>query len=302
MIQDSINKSYEAQESHYDDLLIENELSDHAKTWLLEGTIDEWRHLRMYNMLIPLILSVENPKWLTVGDGRLGSDAHFLESQNVDVIATDISDTILSRAYKLGFIKKYRKENAEKLSFDNEEFDFVLCKESYHHFPRPYIAVYEMLRVAKKGIVLIEPADQYVDSTILQIPFRNLKDFLRRKLKNRSIRNDFETSGNYVYRMSQREVEKIAYGLSLKTIAFYGMNDYFIPGIGTTLVNKSSAGFTKLKAFIKLQDILCKLGFLKPSLLITVIFKDAVSEEIKNNLRSANYKVMDLVENPYLGK
>ena len=256
----------------------------------------------MYNMLIPLILSVENPKWLTVGDGRMGSDAHFLESQNVDVIATDISDTILSRAYKLGFIKKYRKENAEKLSFDNEEFDFVLCKESYHHFPRPYIAVYEMLRVAKKGIVLIEPADQYVDSTILQIPFRNLKDFLRRKLKNRSIRNDFETSGNYVYRMSQREVEKIAYGLSLKTIAFYGMNDYFIPGIGTTLVNKSSAGFTKLKAFIKLQDILCKLGFLKPSLLITVIFKDAVSEEIKNNLRSANYKVMDLVENPYLGK
>ena len=109
MIQDSINKSYEAQESHYDDLLIENELSDHAKTWLLEGTIDEWRHLRMYNMLIPLILSVENPKWLTVGDGRMGSDAHFLESQNVDVIATDISDTILSRAYKLGFIKKYRK-------------------------------------------------------------------------------------------------------------------------------------------------------------------------------------------------
>lgn len=300
MIKDSIKKSYEAQESHYDELLVEGELSEHAKTWLLEGTIDEWRHLRMYKKLLPLIKSVKDPKWLTVGDGRMGSDAHFLETQNVDVTATDISDTILSRAYKLGFIKKYKKENAEALSFNDEEFDFVLCKESYHHFPRPYIAIYEMMRVAKKGIVLIEPADQYVDSTILQIPFRNLKNFLRKKFKNRSIRNDFETSGNYVYRLSKREVEKIAYGLSLKTIAFFGMNDYFIPGIGTTKVDKSSKGFSKLKAIIKLQDILCKFGLLKPSILISVIFKEDVDSKIKDDLSKESYEVIDLDKNPYL--
>ncbi len=300
MVKDLINKSYAAQESHYDTFLVNGELSEHAKTWLLDGTIDEWRHLRMYNKLIPLIHSTSNPKWLTVGDGRMGSDAHFLESKGVDVIATDISDTILSKAFQQGFIKKYQKENAEKLSFSDQEFDFVLCKESYHHFPRPYIAVYEMLRVAKKGIILIEPADQYVDSSILQIPFRNLKDFLRRKFKNRSIRNDFETSGNYVYRLSKREVEKLAYGLSLKTIAFFGMNDFFIPGIGTEKVNKKSWGFTKLKAIIKLQDFLCSLGFLKPSILITVIFKDSVEQNTKSQLEKENYQVIDLIKNPYL--
>jgi len=300
MIKNSINKSYSAQENHYDDLIVNGELSDHAKTWLLEGTIDDWRHKRMYCKLDPLIDSVKNPKWLTVGDGRMGSDAHYLESKGVDVIATDISDTILSRAYQLGFIKKFRKENAEHLSFNDEEFDFALCKESYHHFPRPYIAVYEMLRVAKKGIVLIEPADQYVDSTILQIPFRNLKNYLRKKLKNRSIRNDFETSGNYVYRLSKREIEKLAYGLSLKTIAFFGMNDYFIPGIGTTKIDEPSKGFTKLKAVIKLQDILCGLGLLKPSILIAVIFKENIDNDLKENLKKHNFEVIDLEKNPYL--
>lgn len=300
MIKNSINKSYSAQENHYDDLIVNGELSEHAKTWLLEGTIDDWRHKRMYIKLNPLISSITNPKWLTVGDGRMGSDAHYLESKNVDVIATDISDTILSQAHQLGFIKKFRKENAEHLSFNDEEFDYALCKESYHHFPRPYIAVYEMLRVVKKGIVLIEPADQYVDSTILQIPFRNLKNYLRKKLKNRSIRNDFETSGNYVYRLSKREIEKLAYGLSLKTIAFYGMNDYFIPGIGTTKIDKPSKGFSKLKAVIKLQDILCSFGLLKPSILIAVIFKENVDDHLKQTLKKHNFEVIDLEKNPYL--
>lgn len=50
-----------------------------------------------------------------------------------------------------------RVENAEKLSSPNETLDFVLCKESYHHFTRPMLALYEMLRVATKAVVLIEP-------------------------------------------------------------------------------------------------------------------------------------------------
>ena len=104
MIKNSINKSYSAQENHYDDLIVNGELSEHAKTWLLEGTIDDWRHKRMYVKLNPLISSITNPKWLTVGDGRMGSDAHYLESKNVDVIATDISDTILSQAHQLSLV------------------------------------------------------------------------------------------------------------------------------------------------------------------------------------------------------
>ena len=163
------------------------------------------------------------------------------------------------------------------------------------------IFIFKMLRLLnKKGIVLIEPADQYVDSTILQIPFRNLKNYLRKKLKNRSIRNDFETSGNYVYRLSKREIEKLAYGLSLKTIAFYGMNDYFIPGIGTTKIDKPSKGFSKLKAVIKLQDILCSFGLLKPSILIAVIFKENVDDHLKQTLKKHNFEVIDLEKNPYL--
>lgn len=48
MVKDLINESCAAQESHYDTLLVNGELSEHAKTWLLDGTIDEWRHLWMF--------------------------------------------------------------------------------------------------------------------------------------------------------------------------------------------------------------------------------------------------------------
>lgn len=54
----------------------------------------------------------------------------------------------------------YSVENAESLSFRDNEFEVAFCKEAYHHFPRPFLALYEMLRVASKAVVLAEPNDQ----------------------------------------------------------------------------------------------------------------------------------------------
>jgi SAM-dependent methyltransferase len=54
--------------------------------------------------------------------------------------------------------KNFQKENAEQLSFEDESFDFVLCKEAYHHFPRPMIALYEMIRRRCRLIVLSDAA------------------------------------------------------------------------------------------------------------------------------------------------
>ena len=68
------------------------------------------------------------------------------------IAATDIAEVLLKEAKEEGYIKAYSKENAESLSFADNEFDFVFCKESYHHFPRPMIALYEILRVVKRGL------------------------------------------------------------------------------------------------------------------------------------------------------
>ena len=75
---------------------------------------------------------------------------------------------LLEIGNKIGFINNYSEENAEDLSFNDESFDYVLIKEAFHHFPRPWIALYEAFRVCKKGIVLIEPNDIYLAQTGLR--------------------------------------------------------------------------------------------------------------------------------------
>ena len=48
--------------------------------WTNLETVDAWRHQRMYRMLDPLMQIFPASKWVTIGDGRYGNDAHHLES------------------------------------------------------------------------------------------------------------------------------------------------------------------------------------------------------------------------------
>ncbi len=104
----------------------------------------------MYNLTLPFNTS---DSWLTVGDG-IRTDANWLRGKGVDVMASDISIDLLAETKNKGHIDKFQQKNAEKLSFHDDSYDYILCKEAYHHFPRPYIAVYEMLRVSKRAIIM----------------------------------------------------------------------------------------------------------------------------------------------------
>ena len=295
-----VEDSYYRHETHLGKFCTNSKEIEHAKTWLTEGTVDEWRHDRTCSPLKPIISIFPQSYWLTVGDGRYGLEANFLERHKINVLATDISDALLKIAKEKGFIKNFKKENAEALSFRDEEFDFVFCKESFHHFPRPMIALYEMIRVAKKGVILIEPNDTYSDPSFFQIPLRNIKNIARRSIRNRSSRHDFEPVGNYVYRLSRREIEKAALGMNLKTVAFKGMNDYFFKGVEKAPAVKWNKIFLKLKFIIWIQDLICRLKLLDYTLLTAVIFKEDPSEDLRESLRKSSYKIIDLPRNPYI--
>jgi len=295
-----VEKSYIFHENHYAKYTNGGECDDIAQSWCTAGTADGWRHQRLYSTLLPLIEKFPDATWLTVGDGRYGSDAHYLQEKGLNVIATDISDVLLKEAKERGFIKRYQKENAEALSFEDNQFDFVLCKESFHHFPRPIIALYEMLRVAQKGIVFIEPGDSYIDSGFMQIPLRDLKNFARKIIRNRSSKHDFEIVGNYVYRLSRREIEKIALGINLNTVAFRGMNDYYFKGLDSAKAERVNKEFFKLKVIIGLQNVLCRLGLIDYTMLIAIMFKTEPDDDLQKLLRLYSYKIIDLPRNPYL--
>ena len=111
-------------------------------------------------------------------------------------------------------------ENAESLSFEDEAFNFVLCKEAYHHFPRPMIALYEMLRVARKAVVLIEPFDRFVVSPLPERAWNGAKR-LAAAAKGRPVgrpaRFQYESVGNFIYTISHRELEKVMRASRLST-------------------------------------------------------------------------------------
>jgi SAM-dependent methyltransferase len=50
-------------------------------------------------------------------------------------------------------------EDAERLTFEDESFDFCIVHSGLHHCYSPHRALLEMYRVARKGLLLFEPYD-----------------------------------------------------------------------------------------------------------------------------------------------
>lgn len=289
--------NYQDNLKHYSDFAIGGKSEAMARTWLDSGTVDAWRHCRMYSALDPL-LEAGSGTWLTIGDGRYGKDSKYISDRGGDVTATDIDDSLLKEASDLGFIKKFSRENAEALSFQDASFDYILCKESYHHFPRPALALYEMLRVASKGVVLIEPNDQYIDYSFTRnIIFKVINGLL--SLVHKDIpKHSFEGFGNYIYSISRRELEKVAMGMNYSQLAFKGLNDFYIDGVEFEQATKKSKLLRKTKVKIFILDQLVKLRIIDHVILVAIIFKQPQSRKLLERMKQAGFEVVDLPANP----
>lgn len=287
---------------------------EHAQTWLRSGTVDHWRHQRMYAYLDPVLESDQGARWLTVGDGRYGLDAFYLKQRGASAVASDISDALLKEAKEAGIIDEISRENAEALSFADDSFDYVLCKESFHHFPRPMIALYEMIRVARKGVFLLEPNEAPVFGSPVFILKRILKRIMialglssRLRTPDTSVimpyGNTYETVGNYVYAVSEREIEKVALGLNFPAVAFCGWNDWYVAGVEHEPCEERSPLLSRIKRQIERADRRMRRGLnLGTSINIGVcIFKQMPAEDLVHRLENAGYRVVKLPRNPYAG-
>lgn len=283
--------------------------SDSFKAWKRKDSVDHWRHDRMYQTLLPLCKSYPGEKWLTIGDGRYGTDAHYLIEQGMDVLASDINVNSLKKAKEDGFIQDYMQENAEDLSFSDNYFDFVLCKESYHHFPRPLIALYEMIRVAKKGVILIEPNDiatldpyhTTMTSSFYWFIF-SLKQWIKVKLGKQPamLAPRYEISGNYVYTISQREIEKVSLGLNLECVAFKGLNDHYVKGAEHEVTSENGPIFREIKTNIERLNNIASTQPENFGLLIAMIFKEKPNERCRELLQKGGFEIRHTRKNPYL--
>jgi SAM-dependent methyltransferase len=100
-------------------------------------------------------------------------------------------------------------QDAEHLTFDDNTFDFCIVHSGLHHCYSPHRALLEMYRVARKGILLFEPYDNFL--TRLGVRLRFGQDYEHAAVFARdSVHGGVGNSSipNYVYRFTEREIVK----------------------------------------------------------------------------------------------
>jgi ubiquinone/menaquinone biosynthesis C-methylase UbiE len=267
-----------------------------------QKTINNWLQNILFSP-IQHIIKVPGLSWLTVGDAY-GLDAHHILSNGNSQAAhaSDLNSSFLQVAKEEGFITSYSAENAEHLNTEDNTFDYVLCKEAYHHFPRPYMAVYEMLRVARKGVVIIEPQDPITKMPLLLFAANILSAFGDRFVskiwKNRI---SYEPVGNFIYKVSEREIEKLAAGLNLPFVAFKRINpNFYDSNVANEPAVASNKNFTKIRFKKRVFDTMVKLGICCSQVLGIIIYKETPDDKTLKELEDANFYCVKIPPNPYL--
>jgi SAM-dependent methyltransferase len=287
-------------------------------SWFRTDTADYWRHERMYES-VQCFTHRPDLSWLTIGDGRFGLDSIRLRKLGFEnVLPTDIGDALLKKAKERGLIGDYRVENAESLSFADDSFDIVFCKESYHHFPRAPVALFEMIRACREAVILIEPRDQDVDGPTNPIidlcrGIKRLARWLAARLRPGSDgrvalstphrlggQPTYEDSGNYVYTVSSREIEKAALGANLPAIALKGLNDHYVKGCEFEPADETSLIFREIKRQVTAADTRARNGRSSTALLMAILFKREPDSQTRKCLSEQGWLIRDLPRNPYI--
>lgn len=196
---------------------------------------------------------LKGARFLILGCG-FGTDIFYLNRYaDLDIVATDISvqNTIITR--KSFEQAQVAVSDSENLPFSEESFDYVFVCDSLHHMARPYLGVYEMLRVAKRAVCIIEPHDCFLTRLATRLGFMQ----------------EFEDAGNYVLKLSRHDIARLAkslfvtYRTSSLFATDYGLFERIPPAlrrilfpvfkIGTRCINKiaPSQGNTFVAAIFK---------------------------------------------------
>lgn len=270
-----------------------------VEVWFAQDNADTWGNMLSLRVLEPAFAALAPCDILTLGDGKGAKEARFFQQLGHRALATDICTEVLEEAQRRGLIAAYAREDAEALSFADGSFDFVVVKETLHHLQRPYLAIYEMLRVARVGAVIIEPH--------IHQPLRGLRVcvryLVRRLLRVHQRRQpppptplEYEPAGNLVYRFSAFDLSQCAAALGAEYVAFHYAHAYYEEGCeriaGTALedlIRRKTAEMARYDA---------THGVDARPLLVFLIFKRAIPEPMREPLRRAGFCIPERLRNP----
>jgi len=257
--------------------------------------VDAWRQRRMYGLIQPIVAYGIESRWLTIGDS--GSDATMLAEAGVAasrIVASSLCTAQLERLADRGYLPgiEIRRVNAERIEAPDDGFDFVFAKEVYHHLPRPAIGLYEMLRVAREAVVLIEPID------FLGRPLDRLRDLVKTLLRRKLVQGEFEYYGNYTYRMSLRETRKLMTGMAYGDMYVLTFNDFGNNAGSAPVSDRYQMALHRLAMGV--QDLLARSLLMSWGKCVVVLAKQPLAAPLRARLEAAGFRHHLLPRNPYL--
>lgn len=147
-------------------------------------------------------ISLDN-KTLLIASCGCGIDAHYLKKyyRPRKICFTDIHVQAMEKTQSNFYNDFFVLTDNHQLAFKSGSFDYVFIAASLHHLKEPISGLYELLRVAKNGLMVIEPNDSW----------------LTRVFEKMGWAHEYEVEhGNYVYRFNKRDVDKITKALFFK--------------------------------------------------------------------------------------
>jgi len=155
--------------------------------------------VRLNKMLNKNRISLDNKKVLIASSGS-GVDAHYLKRlyKGIQLYFSDINLASMEKLHS-----NFKKGTAalsdnHYMAFKDNSFDFVFIAASIHHLKEPIRGLYEFIRIAKEGVIVIEPNDSW----------------LVRFFEFFGWASEYEVEhDNYVYRFNKRDIHKIAKAL-----------------------------------------------------------------------------------------
>ncbi len=126
-----------------------------------------------------------------------GMEAEMVARTGRRVVALDISAEAVARAReratRFGFPLETMVGDAEHLPFADNSFDYVFVHDGLHHLPDAYRGVREMFRVARRAVVIAEPADAALTHLSVRLGLSGV----------------YEEAGNFVYRLDPAKLARV---------------------------------------------------------------------------------------------
>jgi SAM-dependent methyltransferase len=151
-------------------------------------------------------------------------------------------------------------QDAEAMSYPDEAFDFCIVHEGLHHCRSPHTAMREMFRVAKLGLLIIEPAENIFTTVGVRIGMG--QEYEQAAVYG----NDCRFGGvrntcipNYVYRFSAREIRKTLLCLKPEVQLKFTFTFHFVPPWSALLLRKSVLRLTSVMMMRPLLSSLHKM-------------------------------------------